>query len=97
MGPLALLSLFGVVVPLIGDGIKAEQAVKTGREHVETVRLMESYRYGPHTLSRRRAFVSAVAPRLSDRVKFMAPALLSAKTQWQTDVTVGLIEMEMFR
>ena len=90
MGPLAILSILSVVAPVIGGAIKAENAIKEGRENLETVRVLESYRYHPGK-------VVPIAERLPGRARFLAPALASAKTQWQRDMAVGIIEMELYR
>ena len=97
MGPAAILTILGVVAPLMGDAIKAEGEIKEGRENVEITRTLENYRYGPHGPQQRKAVVSAVAERLPKRATFYAPALLSARQQWQVDMTIGAIEVEMFK
>lgn len=97
MGPAALLAIFGVVAPLVGDVLRAEQDIKEGREKVEVTRSLEAYRYGPHGPQHRKAIVSAVADKLPKKVTFMAPALLSARRQWEVDMTVGIIETEMWK
>lgn len=92
MGPLAILSILSVAAPIIGGVIKTETAIKEGRENLETVRVLESYRYHP-----RKELVVPIAERLPGRARFLAPALASAKTQWQRDMAVGIIEMELYR
>lgn len=97
MGPAAILALLGVVAPLIGDAVKAESDIKEGREKVEITRTLEAYRTGSHGAQNRKAIVSAVASRLPKKAVFLAPALLSARRQWEVDLTVGLIETEMWK
>ena len=97
MGPAAILAILSVVAPLIGDAMKAEARFVEGKANLETTRTLEAYRYGKHSLKNRRAVATAVAPQLKKGAVFLAPALLSARTQWQVDMTVGMIEAEMWR
>jgi hypothetical protein len=97
MGPAAILALLSVAGPIIGDVLRAERDIKEGQERVEITRTLEAYRYGPHGLQHRKAIVSAVADKLPKKATFMAPALLSARRQWEVDITVGLIETEMWK
>lgn len=97
MGPAAILAILGIVAPLIGDVVRAGRDIKEGQERVGVTRTLEGYRHGAHTPQNRKAIASAVASRLPKRAVFLAPALLSARTQWQVDITVGLIETEMWR
>lgn len=97
MGPAAILAILGVAAPLFGDIVRAERDIKEGREKVEITRTLESYRYGPHGPQHRKAIALAVADKLPKHATFMAPALLSARRQWEVDLTVGMIETEMWR
>jgi hypothetical protein len=97
MNPLALLSLLSLAAPLIEDVAKAESEVKDAREKLEVTRQLESYRYASHKRQDREAFVAAVATQLPKRLAFMAHPLRSARTQWEVDMTISAIEVEMWR
>jgi hypothetical protein len=97
MGPAAILAILSVAAPLVADAVQAEATIVESNEKLETTRTLEAYRAGAHGARNRRAIVAAVAEKLPKRAVFLAPALLSARRQWEVDLTVGLIETEMFR
>jgi hypothetical protein len=59
MGPLAILSILSVVGPLLGGVVRVEEAERDSRTRLETVKVLETYRYGPHTPAHRRATEAA--------------------------------------
>ena len=91
---LALLGFFGQIA---GDVVKAEQEAKEDQSKLAVTRQLEDYRYGSHQKPQRERFVAAIAPQLPKRLSFMAHPIRSARTQWEVDMTISTIEVEMWR